>query len=319
MKVIVTGGAGYMGSLLTSELLQLGHAVSVVDDLHFGGSSLFGVWAHPRFEFIRLDIRDRAGLAAVVDNADAVVHLAAVVGDPACARDPELAREVNRDVSLRLLEDCRAAGISHFIFASTCSNYGRMADPELYMDEECELNPLSLYAETKVEVERAVLVDNPFCVTVLRFATLFGLSPRMRFDLTVNEFTLELLTKRKLLVFGEQFWRPYVHVRDAARAVRSVLENAGDKVDGQVFNVGSTAQNYRKQDLVDMLTSRIPDVEVEYVRKEEDPRDYRVSFEKVKDILGFVPTRSVEDGVAEITQMINVGAISDFDNAAYRN
>ncbi len=319
MRVMVTGGAGYMGSMLTADLLCAGYKVRVVDDLRFGGNSLLGVWSHPSFEFRRFDICNESELVAAIEGVDAVVHLAAIVGDPACMRQQEAARAVNRAASLQLLDACATADISRVIFSSTCSNYGRMADPQLFMDEECELNPLSLYAETKVDVERAVLADHPFCSSVLRFATLFGLSSRMRFDLTVNEFTMELLTKGKLLVFGEQFWRPYVHVRDAARAIRIVLERPASEVDQEVFNVGSTEQNYRKQDLVDILTSCIPGAEIEYVHKDEDPRDYRVSFDKIKDRLGFSPTRSVEDGIAEIAEVIRVGAIADFANPAFRN
>ena len=167
-------------------------------------------------------------------GCDAVVHLAAIVGNPACARQPDLSRSVNLDSSLTLIEESRKAGVSRFIFASTCSNYGKMSDPTKYVDEDSDLSPVSLYAETKVAVERALLQSSDrgakWCPTPLRFATVFGVSTRMRFDLTVNEFTMEMLTKKRLVVFGEQFWRPYIHVRDAARGIKLVLEAPATKV-----------------------------------------------------------------------------------------
>jgi nucleoside-diphosphate-sugar epimerase len=253
---------------------------------------------------------------------DAVVHLAAIVGDPACARTPERAREVNQDASLALLEASRRENVSRFVFASTCSNYGRMQDSEAYVDEMSALAPVSLYAETKVSFEKTLL-DLPgngaFCATPLRFATVYGASPRMRFDLTVNEFTMELLVRKKLVVFGEQFWRPYVHVRDAARGIALVLAAPVDKVGRHVFNVGSTAENYTKAQIVALARAQAPDATVEFVHRDEDPRDYRVSFAKVSQELGFETTRTVPDGIAEVAQLVREGVISDFQRAEYRN
>jgi nucleoside-diphosphate-sugar epimerase len=171
-------------------------------------------------------------------------------------------------------------------------------------------------------MERAVLdpvQTKNVCATSLRFATVFGVSPRMRFDLTVNEFTMEMLTKKRLQVFGERFWRPYIHVLDAARAVVAVLEAEPANVNNQVFNVGSTKQNYTKQQLIGLIKPHAPDAAVEYVRKNEDPRDYRVSFEKIRRELGFECSRSVEDGIQEIVHLVRSGALRDFDNPEYRN
>jgi nucleoside-diphosphate-sugar epimerase len=303
-------------------LLAAGHHVRVLDHLAYGGEPLLGVWCHPGFEFVRGDIRDRNTVRTAVSGLDAVVHLAAVVGDPACARQPDLARATNLDASLVLIEESQRAGVTRFIFASTCSNYGKMKDVNQYVDEESELRPVSLYAETKVAVETALLNGghhNDWCPTPLRFSTLYGVSPRMRFDLTVNEFTMEMLTKKHLKVFGEQFWRPYIHVRDAARAIQLVLGLATASVGGSVFNVGATDQNFQKQQLVEMIHPYVPDALVEFVHKTEDPRDYRVSFARITNRLGFNTTRTVAQGIAEITRLVQENVVGNFGDGKYRN
>jgi len=321
-RILVTGGAGYLGSTLVPLLLADGHVVRVLDNLRYGGRSLLGVWNHPAFDFIRGDIRNRAVVRSAVEGIDAVVHLAAIVGDPACAREPEEARAINLDASLQLLDISRDLHVSRFVFASTCSNYGRMSNPDMLMDETSTLRPLSLYAETKVAVEQALLDptrSEPACATSLRFATIFGVSPRMRFDLTVNEFTVEMLTRSHLVVFGEQFWRPYVHVRDAAAAIRLTLVSPVERVRGQVFNVGSSEQNFRKQQIVELVHRQAPEATVEYVHVDQDPRDYRVSFAKIREQLAFETTTSVEQGVAEVARLVRQGILQDAHDASYRN
>lgn len=322
MNILITGGAGYIGSTLAPLLLADGHRVRVLDSLLHGGESLLGVWSHPCFEFVRADVCDRADTRRALVGIDAVVHLAAVVGDPACSRQPDLARAVNLEASLALIEESRQAGVSRFLFASTCSNYGRMKDPNSYVDEESELRPVSLYAETKVAVENALLQSGcheGWHPTRMRFATIFGVSPRMRFDLTVNEFTMELLTAKRLQVFGEQFWRPYIHVRDAARAIQLVLSSPAAKVAGCVFNVGATDQNFQKQQLVEMIRPYAPDAIVEFVHKTEDPRDYRVSFTRIAGQLGFKITRTVAEGIGEVAHLVSSGAIGNLRDGRYRN
>jgi len=324
MNILVTGGAGYIGSTLVQLLLARGHRVRVLDSLLHTGHSLLGVWAHPGFEFVLNDIRDRKAVRNAVVDINAVVHLAAIVGDPACARQPHLAQEVNLHASLALLEESKRAGVSSFVFASTCSNYGKMSDPNQCVDETSELRPVSLYAQTKVEVERAMLEDangpdGTMKKTVLRFATVYGVSPRMRFDLTVNEFTLDLLTKKHLLVFGEQFWRPYVHVRDAARAIEIVLSADAESVAGQVFNVGSTRENYQKQQLVELMRPYAPDAKIEFMHKDEDPRDYRVCFSKIQQRLGFDITLDVRKGIDEVARLVRQGIIAEPASSVYRN
>jgi nucleoside-diphosphate-sugar epimerase len=322
MNILVTGGAGYVGSTLVPSLLADGHRVRVLDSLLHGGESLLGVWSHPNFEFVPGDVCDRTKLQAAVCGMDAVVHLAALVGDPACSRQPDLARAVNLQASLALIEESQRAGVCRFLFASTCSNYGKMKDTDKYVDEESELSPVSLYAETKVAVEKALLEsgrNGRWCPTPMRFATIYGVSPRMRFDLTVNEFTMEMLTAKRLMVFGEQFWRPYVHVRDAARAIQLVLSSPVEEVAGGVFNVGATDQNFQKQQLVDMIRPYAPDAFVEFVHKAEDPRDYRVSFTRIADRLGFKITRTVAQGIEEVAHLVRNNVIGNFSDGRYRN
>jgi nucleoside-diphosphate-sugar epimerase len=320
--ILVTGGAGYLGSTLVPVLLARGHTVRVLDSLAVGdGCALLQVWGRDGFDFVAGDVRDHDTRALALRGVDTVVHLAAIVGDPACSRDPDLARMVNVDGTLSLLEESRAAGVERFVFASTCSNYGKMADGDLLAAEEWELRPVSLYAETKVrgEVEVLAAAGSGFASTCLRFATVYGAAPRMRFDLTVNEFARDALVNGELVVYGEQFWRPYVHVRDAAHAVATVLDAPAEKVGGSVFNVGATGENFRKQDLVELLLARLPETKVERVARTEDPRDYRVSFEKVKSTLGLEPTRTVPQGIDEILELLQSGVIADPFGARYRN
>jgi nucleoside-diphosphate-sugar epimerase len=321
VRVLITGGAGYVGSTLAPLLLAAGHKVRVLDRLLYGGESLLGVWSHPEFEFAHGDVRDRETLRQAVSECDAVVHLAAIVGDPACAREPATARAVNLDASMALIEESRRAGVQRFVFASTCSNYGKMKDLGQLVNEESELQPVSLYAETKVAVERFLLESaaNGWCPTPLRFATVFGVSPRMRFDLTVNEFTMEMITKKHLIVFGEQFWRPYVHVFDAARGIALILSSPPQAVAGRVFNVGSTDQNLQKQQIVELIRPLAADAKVEFVHKNEDPRDYRVSFDRIQGELGYKTTRTVVEGIVEIAKLVRTGAISNLADTRYRN
>ncbi len=322
MKVLVTGGAGYVGAVTVDQLLRDGHEVRVLDSLLHGGQALPGLYPRDGFSFIRGDVRSAETLRQALAGMEAVVHLAAIVGDPACKRELELARAVNQDASLQLFRLAGSLGIGRFVFVSTCSNYGKMADPTGLVTEDAELRPVSLYAETKVAVERALLngpLGGPL-VTVLRFATVYGVSPRMRFDLTVNEFTLELLTRRELEVYGEQFWRPYLHVRDAARAVNLVLAAPAERIAGRVYNVGDTEQNFTKAQLVELIRREIGgDAVLRQVRIAEDPRDYRVSFERIRSELGFGITRTVEDGIREVIDIVRQGVITDFADPGYRN
>ena len=319
--VLVTGGAGYVGALVVEELLAAGRPVRALDSLRHGQRAVGERLRARGAEVIVGDVRDPEARRRALASAWSVVHLAAIVGDPACALDPEGSRAVNVDASRALLAEAAEGGAERFVFASTCSNYGRMADPAIALTEAAELRPVSLYAEQKVAVERLVLErggDGP-AGTCLRFATLYGAAPRMRFDLTVNEFTRDLWAGRTLEVFGERFWRPYVHVRDAARAVRAALDAPRETVAGAVFNVGRSSENYRKMDLVEVIRGHLQRGEVVYVHRDEDPRDYKVSFDKVAAVLGFRTTMTVPDGVAEVAAALSERRFDDPFDPRHRN
>ena len=321
MHVTVTGGAGYIGALLVRELRSAGHTVAALDLLLHGQEEAAALVEELGATLVTGDVRDADARERALAGADAVVHLAAIVGDPACKRDPELSQEVNVEGTRAVVADARRLGAERFVFASTCSNYGRMEDPTVPIDESGALAPVSLYAEQKVEVERELLaLDDPsFAATCLRFATVYGAAPRMRFDLTVNEFTRELWADRELEVFGEQFWRPYVHAADAARAMVLVLDASSQQVAGEVFNVGHSDENFRKLDLVEMITDVLGQGKVSYVRRDEDPRDYKVSFEKIRRELAFQPEMTVAGGIREVVDGLEQQRFGDPYDARHSN
>jgi nucleoside-diphosphate-sugar epimerase len=318
---LITGGSGYIGALLVKELQDSGREVRVLDSLLHGQEDIAAEQEQAGVQVIRADIRDGDARARALAGVDEVVHLAAIVGDPACGRDPEVSDEVNVQATKGLVADANAAGVERLVFASTCSNYGRMTDPTVPITEEGELSPVSLYAEQKVGMEQLILGGGtgdtqPTC---LRFATVYGVGRRMRFDLTVNEFARDLWADRELEVFGEQFWRPYIHVRDAGRAVRTVLDAPSEKVAGEVFNAGRSGENYRKLDIVAEVRKLTDKGNVSYVRRDEDPRDYKVSFDKIRAELGFETLMIVPEGIAEVLAGLDAGAFGDPFDGRYRN
>jgi nucleoside-diphosphate-sugar epimerase len=320
-KILVTGGAGYIGSVLVRKLLEEKYAVNVIDNLMYGGEPLVSIFNNPQLNFYYGDITKRQDLDDPLKDVYAVIHLAAIVGDPACAQNSTLAANVNNEGARLVFEKAKIHGVKKFIFASTCSNYGKMKDPNSYVTETSELNPISLYAELKVGFEKYLLENatSTICPTILRFATVYGLSPRIRFDLTVNEFAKELILGRTLRVFGEQFVRPYCHVEDIAKAILIVLKAQDEKVNREILNVGDTSENYSKKMIVEEILKQIPEGKIEYVRKTEDPRDYRVNFDKIKKNLGYGITNKVPDGIAEIIKIIRQKVISNPDSPSYKN
>ena len=322
---LVTGGSGYIGAMLVRELLDAGREVRVLDSLLHGQEEIAAEQERAGVLVVRGDVRDAGARRRALEGVDNVVHLAAIVGDPACALDPAVSDEVNVRATESVVADAAQAAVQRLVFASTCSNYGRMADPTVPITEEGELAPVSLYAEQKVGMEQLILgglnrtPPTHLQPTCLRFATVYGVGRRMRFDLTVNEFTRELWADRELEVFGEQFWRPYIHVRDAARAVRTVLEAPAEKVANNVFNAGRSGENYRKLDLVQEIGRQIDRGRVSYVKRDEDPRDYKVSFDKIRAELGFETLMTVPDGIAEIVAALDAEAFGDPFDPRYKN
>ena len=320
-KILVTGGAGYIGSVLVRQLLAKGYFVRVIDSLKWGGESLFDVMTHNNFELYKGDLRNINDIKKATENIDSVVHLAAIVGDPACSKYSNEANETNWTASVNLFKECEKKQIKRFIFASTCSNYGKMSDSNGYVNETSLLNPVSLYAELKVKFENFLLNENKnssVVSTALRFSTVYGFSPRIRFDLTVNEFTRNMAVENFQEIWGEQFWRPYAHVDDLCRATILVLESADDKVKSEVFGVGDTAENYQKGMIIREINKHI-NGEIKYVAKNEDPRDYRVDFTKIKNQLGFKISKTVPDGIQEIKKIIESGVISDPYSSKFKN
>ena len=315
--VLIVGGAGYVGSVMAPRLLAEGHSVRVLDALIYeNGTSLAGVADHDGFSFVRGDVRDASDVAAAIDGITDVVHLAALVGDPVCKRNPEMAREVNVGGAVRVFDAAASAGVGRFVFASTCSNYGLRKSDEPAAEDD-ELHPLSLYAETKVEMENDLLGrDSGPDVTVLRVSTAYGVSPRMRFDLTVSEFTRQLALGRKLDVYDADTWRPYCHVDDVAGAAATVLSASPDLVSGEVFNVGDDDGNYTKRMIVEAALDALGgEGEVEWVEGGFDARNYRVSFAKIQERLGFHTRRTVSDSIARLIAAVRSGIFDGSDDA----
>jgi len=292
MKVVVTGGAGYVGSVLVPHLLGLGYRVHVIDTLKFGIEPLFGSFIQPNFSFRQGDILDIAALRADLADADAVVHLAAVVGYPACKKWPEEARRTNLDGTRAVLDHLRPE--ARFINFSTGSNYGEVLG---VCDENTPLNPLSLYGETKTEAEQMAMARKNS--VALRFATAFGLSPRLRLDLMINDFAYQALVNRYLLVYERHFRRTFIHVHDMARVVPHLL-NHWDRARDQVLNVGHETMNYTKQDITHLLQEKLKfHLYFADVGSDEDKRDYEVSYARVRG-LGFEVAVDINRGLNEL-------------------
>ncbi len=325
--VLITGGAGYIGSILTSELLRANYRVSVVDSLLFGGEAVVPFLHHPNFHFVKADVTEPRAIRDALKNEwqkpTAVVHLAAIVGFPACqAVGKQVSWKYNVDATKMVFEQAADLGAERFVFASTYSNYGLSEDGRP-VTEESPLNPQSLYAETKIASEEFLLSqkDSACAPLLFRFATLYGISPRTRFDLIVNQFVLDAFTKRSLIIYQRGYSRSFVHIRDVVRGVIMGLEVEKEKVRGQVFNLGTENGNYSKDDIVRLVLKRMPETVVEYKDMSfgGDMRDITVSFEKIKRILGFDTTLDVDDGVREVLFALKTGLIRNPTDDRYRN
>ncbi|GJQ35258.1 MAG: NAD(P)-dependent oxidoreductase [Anaerolineales bacterium] len=325
--ILITGGAGYIGSLLTSELLRQKYRVTLLDSLLFGGESILPFMSHPNFHFIKADVTEHRAIRDAVKKdwqiPNAVIHLAGIVGFPACqAVGKQVAWKYNFEATKLVFEQSADLGVERFVFASTYSNYG-LSENGKPVTEETPLNPQSLYAETKIAGEEYLLAqkDSPCAPLLFRFATLYGISPRTRFDLIVNQFVLEAFTKRQLIIYQRGYSRSFVHIRDVVRGVIMGLEAEQSKIRGQVFNLGTEKGNYSKNDIVGFVLRRMPETVVEYKDMSfgGDMRDITVSFEKIKRVLGFETTLTVDDGVREVLFALKSGLIKDPTDDRYRN
>jgi nucleoside-diphosphate-sugar epimerase len=308
VKIMVTGAAGYIGAAAVARLLAAGHEVRGLDSLRFGGTALLGSYLTGRFTLSNGDVRDHGAVAQAAAGADAVVHLAGIVGDPACAAQPELAEEVNLGATVAVHELARKAGIGRFVFASTCSVYGHCDTPAT---EGAPLNPLSLYARTKADAESRLLgmPADGMATTILRFATVYGLAPRMRFDLVVNAFVVQALTAGRIRVFTPHAWRPLVHVADVADAITAAVHAPAAAVAGEVFNAGSS-DNWQLADVARLVASVCgPDVEVDATPVSGDPRDYRITTGKLATAAGWTARRTLAAGVGELAGALSAGVL----------
>ena len=316
-SVLVVGGAGYIGSVLVRRLLAEGHRVRVLDSLLFGGKPLQDLLSQPRFRLIEADACRSETLFRAAEGVDAVVHLAAVVGDPACDFDPEAARRTNCAATRLVAEACLKLGVPRMVFASTCSVYG---SSDQVVDEESRPNPVSLYAATRIASERALLkLRSPkFHPTILRLGTAFGWSPRPRFDLVVNLLTARAFFENKIVIYNARQLRPFVHVSDISRAFRLVLRCPIQKVSGHIFNVGSSSMNYRLRDLGERIFRLQPAVQREY-RRNSDIRNYHVRCDKIRTRLGFRCHITLDEGIDEVHRALNDGLVSDYTLPLYHN
>jgi nucleoside-diphosphate-sugar epimerase len=316
-RLLVIGGAGYIGSELVKRLLELGYEVRVLDLLLYGDASISEFYGHPKLELVRGDFRHIDTVVSASKGMDAIVHLGAIVGDSACCIDQDLTIEINLRATRTVAEVGKGFGVKRFIFASTCSVYG--ASDEI-LDECSALRPISLYARTKLESEKVLLGlgDDTFSPTILRFATVYGLSGRPRFDLVVNLLAARAVQDEEVGIIGGQQWRPLVHVRDVAEAIVLTLQAPLPGVRGQIFNVGCNEQNYQIADLGAIIKEMVPTARV-VTLPTEDNRNYRVRFDKLCNVLNFQPQYTVRDGIQEIMDAFATGRIADYRDPRYSN
>lgn len=303
-NILVTGGAGYVGTVLVNILLKEGYKVRVLDNLRFGPEPIFPFLVDKNFEFIKGDVRDEKDVKKAVEGVDAIIHLAAIVGFPACRKDPVLARETNIDGTQNIVEAAR--GKIPILFASTGSTYGKML--EKICTETTPLNPLTDYGRHKTKAEDLIKANKEF--VIFRFATAFGVSPRMRFDLLPNDFSYQAVRAKNLIVYEKNFMRTFIHVRDMGYAFLFALENY-DRMKGEVYNVGSNEMNYSKEDLCNIIREKV-DYYLHFadIAKDLDQRDYLVSYDKLES-LGYKTNIGMAEGIDELIKLCEIVEIKN--------
>lgn len=305
-NVLLVGGAGYIGTVVTDYLLKKNYSVKIIDNLIYNSSpSKRFIKLNKKIPFLNQDIRNIKSDNVFLKNIDAAILLAGLVGDPITKKYPQLSEEINDIGNKSIIDAIANSGIKKLIYISTCSNYGLIPD-DTQANEEYILNPISLYAKSKVNIEKYILSKNikDFSTTILRFATAFGESPRMRFDLTINEFIYEMLHNKKLLVFDPDTWRPYCHVLDFARLIELVINSKNEFVNNQVFNAGSDENNFTKRQIVNLISKYVDDCNIKFQDHGKDPRNYKVDFKKVRETLNFQPNFNVQNCIVDLINFI---------------
>ena len=325
--ILITGGAGYLGSRLTGELLTRGYRVTVVDDMLFGGESLLAFINHPNFHFFKADVWDSRTLPGALNQnwpkPDAVVHLAALAGFPACQSvGRQVAWRYNVEATRRVFQQAEELEIPRFVFISTYSNYGVSGDGKP-VTEETPLKPQSLYAETKAAAEEFLIQqqNSPTASLIFRLTTVYGLSPRPRFDVIVNQFVWEAFRKHQLMIYQRGYSRSFIHIQDAVRGIILGLEAPEEKIRDEVYNLGTPQGNLTKDQVVALILKRLPETQVRYkdITFGGDMRDLSVAFDKIQNRLGFRAEKSVDDGIREVLTAIKQGLIKDPSHSRYRN
>lgn len=323
VDVLVTGGAGYIGNILVEKLLDRGYKVRVLDLMLFGDNALEGLKDNENLQILRGDIRHIKDLTYAIKNVNTVIHLAGIVGDPACSVNEQATQSVNVEATKAIMEICKYHNVERIIFASSCSVYGASKLP--WVNEGSILNPVSLYAKSRIDSEQIILNSANYfnrdriTPVILRFATVFGWSRRMRFDIVVNLFTAKAIIDKEITIYGGDQYRPFVHVQDVADACVMAFEADKDLVDRQIFNVGDNNLNFRISEVGETVAKIIPDTKIKYREYKEDNRTYRVSFDKINYVLGWRARWSLEEGVKEMKRMIEELGIRDYRESKYRN
>lgn len=316
-RILVTGGAGYVGSALVPALLDCGYAVTVLDLCIYGENVLDSVAQHPRFRLVKGDIRNQVLLREIVPGHDAVIHLACISNDPSYDLNPELGKSINYDAFLPLVEISREAGVNRFIYASSSSVYGIKDEPEV--TEDLPLEPLTDYSKYKALCEQYLVekAADDFIVTIIRPSTVCGYAPRLRLDLTVNILTNHAINNGKITVFGGEQKRPNIHIKDMVALYVFLLRQPSEKIQKKIFNAGY--ENYKVKEIAGIVNKALGgNIPVSTVPS-NDNRSYHVSSNKIKKELGFVAKHSIEEAVLDLKQAFEAGLIKDPSDKVYHN
>ena len=318
-RILVIGGAGYIGSVLVRDLLKSGLRVRVLDSFLFGTASLAGIRTSPKLEILQGDLRSAETLALAIRNVSDVIHLGGLVGDQACSFDRKLTLQVNLAATEMIRDICKARNIQRFIFASTCAVYGNASAT---CSERSAADPLSLYACTKLDSEKILVAgggNTRFRPVILRLATVFGPSHRPRFDLVVNRLAAQAWFQGGITIFNPAQCRPFIHVEDVARAMRLMLEAPLERVGGEIFNVGDDALNCSLRAVGRLIAENIPGTSVEEIYQAGDPRTYRVNFAKLRNALRFRSQFDVASGIRQLCALFENEHITEWQDARFSN